>query len=284
MENISTVESDASKGQDVLHIVVTHIPEANFQGWAVSAQLASKLLELNEHECKVVIDRIGQRENEQRKGEVASNMQNSLPTPGLTGFIKEVFTFPPIDRERLNCEPCMRKDNEEMMHIAIGMISPLTKFKWLGSGFITEGKFIGEGKDAIVHAVKGNAEWVIKELKFGGAERAEMLEFYTNQLAAEPRFMVPEVTHLGDGRLLQRFVHGSPIANIPFALHGLAAQEEAITLSRAAKKVLGIHGGEEYITHSPYKVGVDPAFPNFLFNKESGELTGWIDPLYSIGR
>ncbi|MGZ8258005.1 MAG: hypothetical protein ACXWTR_02380 [Methylotenera sp.] len=281
MECIAPIKD--SKDAIVLYTVATLIPEAQFQNWVASTQLAAKLLDFDEPERKVVIDQINQREIEQRKPEAGVGKQEASPTPGLAGFIKETFTFPPLNKERMHCEPCMREDSEQLIHVAVGMISPLTKLKWLGSGFITEGKFIGEGKDAIVHAVKGNPEWVIKELKFGSAERAEMLVFYTNQLAADIRFKVPAVTDLGDGRLLQKFVRGSPIANIPYALHQLAAQNEAVALARAAKQALRIREGEEFIIHPPYKVGIDPSFSNFLFDSE-GKLTGWIDPLYSISR
>ncbi len=272
-----------SKDATILYAVATSIPQAQFHDWVVSTQLAAKLLNFSEPERKIVIDQINQRETEQGKHVAATHHPETLSTPELAGFLKETFTFPPLDKAHLHCEPCMREDNDKFIHIAIGMISPLTKLKWLGAGFITEGKFIGEGKDAIVHAVKGNSEWVIKELKFGGAERAKMLEFYTNQLAADVRFMVPAVTHLGDGRLLQEFVQGNPISGVAKTLKELAAQNEAIALAGAAKQALGIRGGEEFIQHPPYKIGVDPNFANFLFNKE-GKLTGWIDPLYSISR
>ncbi len=271
------------KGAMTLYTLATVIPESQFQEWAVSAQLAAKLLEFSESERKIVIDQVSQRETEQGKQKVAEKQQVAISMPELAGFLKEIFTFPPINKERLHCEPCMREDNNALIHVAFGIISPLSKLKWLGSGFITEGKYIGEGKDAIVHAVKGNSDWVIKELKFGGEERAKMLEFYTNQLAADVRFMVPELTHLDGGRLLQKFVSGNPINNVAYTLQQLAAQNEAIALASAAKQALGIRGGEEYIKHPPYDVGVDPSFANFLFNSE-GKLTGWIDPLYSISR
>lgn len=279
----SNAQIKDSKDATILYAMATSVPEAQFHDWVVSTQLVAKLLDFNEPERKIVINQINQRETEQGKQEAAISKPDVLPTRGLSSFLKEIFTFPPIDKERLHCEPCMREDNDQLIHIAIGMISPLTKLKWLGSGFITEGKFIGEGKDAIVHAVKGNPEWVIKELKFGGAERAEMLEFYTNQLAADVRFMVPAVTHLGNGRLLQEFVRGNPISGVAYTLKDLAAQEEAVALAGAAKQVLGIRGDEVFIQHPPYKIGVDPSFANFLFDKE-GKLTGWIDPLYSISR
>lgn len=274
---------DNLKKTNTVYAMVSLIPEDRFQDWVVSAKLASSMVSFSEQQCKVVIDQIKQRETEQGNHKTADVQPDTTPTPGLAGFLKETFTFPPIDKERLHCEPCMREDNDKLMHVALGIISPLSKLKWLGSGFIVEGKFIGEGKDAIVHAVKGDSDWVIKELKFGGEERARMLEFYTNQLAANVRFKVPEITYLDGGRLLQKFISGSPIANVDFALHQLAAQEEALKLAAAAKQVLGIHGGEEFIKHPPYKVGVDPSFANFLFDSE-GKLTGWIDPLYSIGR
>lgn len=281
--------NQAPAKKETLYAMVSLIPQDQFTEWAITARFASNLLDLNEQGRGVVIDHVRQREQSAGQKPAAQAGTNKpdvnepdVNEPGLLGFLKETFTFPPIDKGCFHNEACMRAYNEQAMHIAIGMISPVTKLKWLGSGFITEGKFIGEGKDAIVHAVKGSADWVIKELKFGGAERAKMLEFYTNQLAADARFHVPELIHLNDGRLLQKFVSGSPTANIEFALGQLAAQEEACTLAAAARQALGIKVGQEYIEHGAYKVGVDPSYANFLFNE--GKLSGWIDPLYSIHR
>ncbi len=167
------------KDATILYAVATSIPQGQFHDWVVSTQFVAKLLDFSEPESKIVIDQINQRETEQGKHMAATNQPETLSTLGLAGFLKETFIFPPLDKARLHCEPCMREGNDKFIHVAIGMISPLTKLKWLGSGFITEGKFIGEGKDAIVHAVKGNSDWVIKKLKFGGAEREKILEFYT---------------------------------------------------------------------------------------------------------
>ena len=52
------------------------------------------------------------------------------------------------------------------------------------SGGSLHGELLGEGKDAVVFALKGSSDWVVKVLKFGGAERTEMLVHYINQLAA----------------------------------------------------------------------------------------------------
>lgn len=265
-----------------LYAMVSSIKQEALYDWTVTAQMASHLYELDEHECSVVINQFGLHEKQKVKLEKYDEPAESK-TPDLQGFLKEVFIFPPIDKAHLNCEPCMREENEKLLHVAFGIISPLTRLNWLGSGFIVKGKFVGEGKDAIVHAVKGNSDWVIKELKFGGEGRAKMLAFYTNKLADDVRLMVPELTHLDGGRSLQKFVDGSPTASIEWAMHQLATQKEAIKLAEIAKQVLGMRPGETYIKHGAYKVGVDPNFKNFLFNSE-GKLEGWIDPLYSISR
>ncbi len=268
--------------ESTIYAMVSSIKQDELYDWMVTAQVASHLFSLSEDECSVVINQFRFHEKQKDKQEIQEK-QDEIATPDLQGFLKEVFTFPPIDKEHLNCEPCMREENEELIHVAFGIISPLSRLKWLGSGFVVEGKFVGEGKDAIVHAVKGNSDWVIKELKFGGEERAKMLTFYTNKLADDVRLMVPELTHLDGGRSLQKFVNGSPTASIDWAMHQLATQKEAIKLAEIAKQVLGVRPGETYLKHGAYKVGVDPSFKNFLFNSE-GKLEGWIDPLYSISR
>ncbi len=167
--------------------------------------------------------------------------------------------------------------NEQSFNIVLGVFSPATKLKLFGSKSLVEGKLLGEGKDAVVFALKGDADWVIKVLKFGGAERAEMLVHYINQLAADARLKIPQVTDLRDGRILQPFVHGTPKANALWGEHVVESQELAKELTSVAKQTLGIKEGEAFIRHPTLKIGVDPSFENFRFN-ESGVYQGWMTP------
>lgn len=259
--------------------------EDELSTWLTSAK---GLLKLSAPEREIALNQI--KSNHTQPSNDASR------SPGLIGFLKEAFTFPDrynqaiLAKESPDCDKAcahMRRDeliaemNEQSFNIVLGVFSPATKLKLFGSKSLVEGKLLGEGKDAVVFALKGDADWVIKVLKFGGAERAEMLVHYINQLAADARLKIPQVTDLRDGRILQHFVHGTPKANALWGEHVVESQELAKELTSVAKQTLGIKEGEAFIRHPTLKIGVDPSFENFRFN-ESGVYQGWIDPIYEI--
>ena len=281
-QNINQNQSAANGNS---HTVVMLMPEEALHTWLTSAK---DMLKLNEPDREVVFNQI--------KSNHAQQNHDSLSSPGLIGFLKETFTFPDsynnalLGKESPDCdkacaharrEELVADMNEQSFNIVLGVFSPATKLKLFGPKSLVEGELLGEGKDAVVFALKGSSDWVIKVLKFGGAERAEMLVHYVNQLAADARLKIPQVTDLHDGRILQPFVHGTPTANKLWGEHVAASQELAKELTSAARQTLGIKEGEVFINHPRLKIGVDPSFENFRFN-ESGIYQGWIDPIYEI--
>lgn len=268
------------------HNVVMLMPEGELKTWLSAAK---SLLKLNEPEREFALNQITSNHTQQNT--------YLAQVPSLVGFLKEKFTFPEsysnaiLGKESPDCDKACtqaRRDkiladtNELSFNIVLGVFNPATKLKLFGSKSLVEGELLGEGKDAVVFALKGSPDWVVKVLKFGGAERAEMLVQYINQLAADARLKIPQVTDLHDGRILQPFVHGTPTANKLWGEHVAPAQDLAKELTSAAKQTLGIKEGEIFIRHPKLKIGVDPSFENFRFN-ESGVYQGWIDPIYEIG-
>lgn len=261
------------------------MPENELKTWLSSAE---SLLQLSVEDRELAVNQI--------KSNHAQHSNNSLNSPGLVSFLKEAFTFPEnlnnaiLAKESPECDKTcahthrdklIAEMSEQSFNIILGVFSPTTKLKLFGSKSLVEGELLGEGKDAVVFALKNNSDWVIKVLKFGGAERAEMLVHYINQLAADARLKIPQVTDLHDGRILQPFVHGTPKANTLWGEHSLASQDLAKKLTDIAKQNLGIKEGETFINHPKLKIGVDPSFENFRFN-EAGIYQGWIDPIYEI--
>ena len=53
-------------------------------------------------------------------------------------------------------------------------------------------------------------------------------------------------------------------------------------LTSIARKTLGIKDGELFVNDSKFKIGVDPSFANFYFDKK-GLYQGWIDPIFHFG-
>jgi len=226
-QNQSTANGDS-------HTVVMLMPEEALHTWLTSAK---DMLKLSEPDREVVFNQI--------KSNHAQQNHDALSSPGLIGFLKETFTFPDSYNNALlgkespdydkACAHARREElvanmNEQSFNIVLGVFSPATKLKLFGSKSLVEGELLGEGKDAVVFALKGSSDWVIKVLKFGGAERAEMLVHYINQLAADARLKIPQVTDLHDGRILQPFVHGIPTANKLWGEHVAA-------LTRVSKSV-----------------------------------------------
>lgn len=262
------------------------LPEVELSAFVASA---NTLLKLSEQKREAIFKQLKSRATEHQDIDSSSS-------PSLMGFLKETFTFPDnykkaiMAKETPDCDKsCIRalkdelhaKMNAEAFNIVLGVFSPATKLKLFGSQSLVEGKLIGEGKDAIVYALQGSSDWVIKVLKFGGAERAELLEHYINQLAADARLKVPEVKSLGDGRLLQPFIEGTPKANSLWGEGVLVAQELATKLTNTAKEVLGVKEDQVFIDHPTFKIGIDPSYANFHFS-EQGVYKGWIDPLFHL--
>jgi hypothetical protein len=281
MESQVTANNSCPTNSKPLTAVIL-LPEDEFKAWLASAD---HLLKLSEQKRDVVFNQIKSQKIEQH---------SSTTPPGLKSFIKEIFTLPDAEtiylEEKPDCDKaCVKKHNNEVIakinsdsiNIVLGVFSPATKLKLFGSQSLVEGKLLGEGKDAIVYALQGSSDWVIKVLKFGGAERAELLEHYINQLAADALLKVPEVKSLGDGRLLQPFVEGVPKANSLWGEGVVAAQELAKDMTNRAKQVLGIKEDRLFIDHPTLKIGIDPSYANFHFN-EQGVYKGWIDPLFHL--
>jgi len=160
------------------------MPEDALHTWLTSAK---DMLKLSEPDREVVFNQI--------KSNHAQQNHDALSSPGLIGFLKETFTFPDsynnalLGKESPDCdkacaharrEELVANMNEQSFNIVLGVFSPATKLKLFGSKSLVEGELLGEGKDAVVFALKGSSDWVIKVLKFGGAERAEMLVHYIN--------------------------------------------------------------------------------------------------------
>lgn len=267
------------------HTAVMLMPEDDLHFWLTSA---NDLLSLETAQREIALLQI--------QSHHINTHASTSGISGLTSFLKEAFTFPEalnsaiLAKESPDCDKACAHDrrnkaiaeiNEQSFNIVLGVFSPATKLKLFGSKSLVEGKLLGEGKDAVVFALKGDADWVIKVLKFGGAERAEMLVHYINQLAADVRLKVPQVVDLKDGRILQPFVHGTPKANALWGEHVLASQAQAKELTDIARLNLGIKEGQTFISHPKLKIGVDPSFENFRFS-ESGAYQGWIDPIYEL--
>lgn len=285
MESNVTGSNSSNKNRKPLTAIIL-LPEDELKTFVASAD---NLLKLSEPKREIVFKQLKLHKTEQQDLDSAS-------PPSLMGFLKETFTFPDnykkaiMAKETADCDKsCVRaqkdqliaKMNEQSFNIVLGVFSPATKLKLFGSQSLVEGKLIGEGKDAIVYALQGSSDWVIKVLKFGGAERAELLEHYINQLAADARLKVPEVKSLGDGRLLQPFVEGTPKANSLWGEGVLVAQELATKLTNTAKEVLGVKEDQVFIDHPTFKIGIDPSYANFHFS-EQGVYKGWIDPLFHL--
>lgn len=261
------------------------MPENELNLWLSSA---TNLLKLSADEREVAVNQIRSNHAQQSSGTPSASR--------LVNFIKDAFTFPEnlnnaiLAKESPDCDQAcaharrnevFAEMSEQSFNIVLGVFSPATKFKLFGSTSLVEGKLLGEGKDAVVFALKGDDDWVIKILKFGGAERAEMLVYYINQLAADARLKIPQVIDLKDGRILQPFVYGTPKANSLWGEHALASQSLAKEMTDIARQNLGIKEGQAFINHPELKIGVDPSFENFRFS-EAGAYQGWIDPIYEI--
>lgn len=283
MESKVTENNSCHTNRKPLTAVIL-LPESELTAFITTAD---NLLKLSEPKREIIFKHFKSRTREQQN-------HGSPSSPGLIGFLKEAFTFSDNNKKAIlakeisNCDKsCERaltdqllaKINERSFNIVLSVFSPATKLKLFGSQSLVEGKLLGEGKDAIVYALKGSSDWVIKVLKFGGAERAELLEHYINQLAADARLKVPEIKSLGDGRLLQPFIEGTPKANSLWGEGVVAAQELATDLTNTAKQLLGIKEGQLFIDHPTLKIGIDPSYANFHFS-EQGVYKGWIDPLF----
>lgn len=160
-------------------------------------------------------------------------------------------------------------------------INPKTKLNIFGAPSLMEGTFLGEGKDARVYTLQGNQNWVIKVFKTSNTEFVSEFARHINLLADDESLKIPKVVDLGDGRILQPYIHGTPKANQLWG--GTDAQSLADELTRKAKLKFGVNGSAEYI-HLPdhnVKLGIDPSYENFRFN-ESGKLIGWIDPIFTV--
>jgi hypothetical protein len=285
MESKVTVHNACFTNSKALTAVIL-LPEDELTAFVTSVD---NLLKLSESKREIVFKQLKSNAIEQQD-------TDSPSPPSLMGFLRETFTFSEsyknaiMAKETADCDKsCVNalknklhaEMNAEAFNIVLGVFSPATKLKLFGPQSLIEGKLIGEGKDAIVYALQGSSDWVIKVLKFGGAERAELLEHYINQLAADARLKVPEVKSLGDGRLLQPFVEGTPKANSLWGEGVVAAQEIATDLTNRAKQVLGVKEGQLFIDHPTLRIGIDPSFANFHFN-EHGAYKGWIDPLFHL--
>lgn len=268
-----------------LQTAIILLAEGELSGFVKSA---NKLLTLDEQQRDSVLKQIKTRAQVQK--------HNEESTPGLISFLRETFKFPEAHYQALmgietpECDKsCTQtyKDSivdefdAKAINIVLGVLSPTTKLKLLGPQSLKEGKLLGEGKDSVVYSLAGDANWVIKVLKLGGAERAELLEHYVNQLAADPHLKVAPVKSLGDGRLLQPFIDGAPKANLLWGDGVVAAQQLATEMTNKARSLLGIKEGQLYIEHPNIKIGVDPSYANFHFN-EQGAYQGWIDAIYQI--
>lgn len=281
MESKVTANNSCLTNSKPLTAVIL-LPEDEFKAWLATAD---HLLKLCEQKRDVAFNQIKSKTIEQHS--------NTTP-PRLKGFLKEIFTLPDAKsiylKEKPDCDKaCVRqhndaviaKTNADAINIVLGVFSPATKLKLFGPQSLVQGKLLGEGKDAIVYALQGSSDWVIKVLKFGGAERAELMEHYINQLAADARLKVPPVTSLGDGRLLQPYVEGTAKANSLWGKDVATAQELARGLTQTAKQILGIREGQLFIEHPKLKIGIDPSYANFHFD-EQGAYKGWIDPLFHL--
>lgn len=281
----AVAENNLCVANSKLQTAVILLTEEELSSFVTSA---NKLLTLDEQQRDTVLKQVKARTQEQQHNEESA--------PGLVSFLKETFKFPESHYQALmgietpECDKTCTQTHKnaivdefdaKAINIVLGVLSPTTKLKLLGPQSLKEGKLLGEGKDAVVYSLAGDANWVIKVLKFGGAERAELLEHYVNQLAADPHLKVAPVKSLGDGRLLQRFIDGAPKANLLWGDGVVAAQQLAAELTNKAKNLLGIKEGQLYIEHPNIRIGVDPSYANFHFNQQ-GAYQGWIDPLFQI--
>lgn len=250
---------------------------------------ADTLLNLDEDKRNTVLTHIQQQA-------LSHNPAQSAASTEKGGF-NAWFNIP--DDEKFYLEPtpqcnenCVKEHNDKIkaaslqqsLNIVLGIFSPTTKLKLFGSQSLVEGKLLGQGKDAAVYALKGDEEWVIKVLKFGGAEKAELLAHYVNQLAEEAKLKIEPLISLGDGRLIQRFVEGTPVANQLWGKNLLNAQKIASEMTSISKERLGLVNGKEFIQEGKIKLSIDPSFANHLFEESEGSLKykGNIDPIYTV--
>ena len=254
-------------GAMTLDVAGIMIQEAHFPAWVASTQLAGTLLELEAPQRQIVIDQIRERANAHQ----TSTAEAHSFTSDLAGFFKETFTFPPLNRERLHCEPCMREDNEKMMLALIGSTSPLgPASRVLRLGELPEfGPLISEaGMNSDVYAYGANQ--VVKFVRYG-EEAAKLLHDSISKLADDPRLrdIVLPVRMLQEGgsHLLQE--------RIPITYLKPEMQPKLDELVGVAREILHIPGGpDRSIYVGKFRLLIDDQLTNITQDMQ------WYDPVY----
>lgn len=243
---------------DVLGIL---IPESRMPAWFASLQLAESLVELDHSQCRQVLAQISQRMRE----------QPDAPAPGLTGLLKETFTFPPIDRERLHSESHMRAENEKLLLALVGStsaIGPLSRVLRLGER-PEFGPLISEaGMNSDVYAY--GASQVVKFVRYG-ENAAKLLHDSISRLAEDPRLkdIVLPVRMLEEGgtHLLQD--------RIPITYLKPEMQPKLDELVEIAREILEIPGGaDKSIYVGKFRLIIDDQLTNITQEMQ------WYDPVY----
>jgi hypothetical protein len=258
---------EANQESVTLDVTGILIREAHFPAWVASTQLAGTLLDLDAPQRKIVIDQIRERASAHPTPPVESHSF----TADLAGLLKETFTFPPLDRERLHCEPCMREDNEKMMLALIGSTSPLgPASRVLRLGELPEfGPLISEaGMNSDVYAYGANQ--VVKFVRYG-EEAAKLLHDSIRKLAEDPRLrdIVLPVRMLQEGgsHLLQE--------RIPITYLKPDMQPKLDELVGVAREILHIPGGpDRSIYVGKFRLLIDDQLTNITQDLQ------WYDPVY----
>jgi len=237
------------------------IPESRMPAWFASLQLAETLLELDQSQCRQVLAQISQRMRE----------QPNIPPPGLTGFLKETFTFPPLDRERLHSESHMQEENEKLLLALVGSTSPVGNVsRILRVGERPEfGPLISEaGMNSDVYAY-GETQ-VVKFVRYG-KDAAKLLYESISRLAEDPRLkdiVLPvRMLNEGEAHLLQD--------RIPITYLKPEMQPKLDELVGIAREVLQIPGGpDKSIYVGKFRLIVDDQLTNITQDLQ------WYDPVY----
>lgn len=263
--DVSSLASDSAYFFDSTAIL---IPEATLPAWISTHQLAFNLLHLDDHSSEIVIDKIKQQKERQSSRSLTSETE-----PTLSGFLKDTFSFPPLNKERLHCQAGMQEENQKMLLALVGSTSPLNVgARLLRTGELPEfGELIsGAGMNADVYAFGENQ--VVKFVRYG-AEAAKLLADSINKLANDPRLkdiVLPvDLLKEGGAHLLQD--------RIPIHRYINPAQQDKFdALVMTAREILDIpnHGADKSIYVGKFRLIIDTQPTNMT------EKMQWFDPVY----
>lgn len=264
-----TISTD-TECQTTLDCLAFLMEEKHLSAWFSATQIANELLKLEPNSREPVINQIKQRKVEQTAHE---DTDKPSPQPNsLSGFVKNLLTLPPINKEHLHNKAEMLKENEQLILALIGSTSTLN----LGSrilriGELPEfGKLISEeGMNSDVYAY-GETQ-VVKYVRYG-ADAAKLLAESINKLALDQRLsdIVLPVSMLKEGgaHLIQE--------RIPISYLSLEHNDKLDELVTIAREILDIpnHGPDKSIYVGRFRLLIDNQPTNIT------DKLQWYDPVY----